>query len=174
MSGALELLNYVDFLITGRYRSLLLRLLQVRLLPISAGQKRFLDFELFNRTLLWNTLSEFLEVTLRVLARLLGPVFRSLQDVLRQSKFKNLVLFAPFLQQLNADRQQDFAQQQCQKCAQNYPTMQQTLECGCVYCFYCIKSDIDAQRFAHSQQPEAPKCPRCETRLSAADATRFE
>jgi len=56
----LSCLNFIAFLINGSYRSLTERILGMRLIYIKPKLKRMLDFDLLNRTLIWNVLANFL------------------------------------------------------------------------------------------------------------------
>jgi len=56
----LALLSFVIFLINGRYRTLLDRLLQLRLVTASSHVSRKVSFEYLNRQLVWHAFTEFL------------------------------------------------------------------------------------------------------------------
>lgn len=54
------LFNFVCFLYSGRYSTLILRLLKIRLVPSTRTLTRQVSFEFQNRQLVWNALTEFL------------------------------------------------------------------------------------------------------------------
>ena len=53
-------LNFLDFLITGRYSSLIDRILGIKLIYTNPKARRYLDFDLMNQTIVWNILANFL------------------------------------------------------------------------------------------------------------------
>jgi hypothetical protein len=53
----LGLLNFLAFLATGSSRSLLERILRIRLVPLSSQLRRTVAFEFLNRQLLWQALT---------------------------------------------------------------------------------------------------------------------
>lgn len=55
-----SLANFLLFLYTGRYSTLILRLLRIRLIPASRTLTRQVNFEFQNRQLVWNAFTEFL------------------------------------------------------------------------------------------------------------------
>lgn len=55
-----SLFNFLLFLYTGRYSTLILRLLRIRLVPASRSLSRQVNFEFQNRQLVWNAFTEFL------------------------------------------------------------------------------------------------------------------
>lgn len=55
-----SLANFLLFLYTGRYSTLILRLLRIRLVPASRTLTRQVNFEFQNRQLVWNAFTEFL------------------------------------------------------------------------------------------------------------------
>lgn len=55
-----SLANFLFFLYTGRYSTLILRLLRIRLVPASRSLTRQVNFEFQNRQLVWNAFTEFL------------------------------------------------------------------------------------------------------------------
>ncbi|KAG2156190.1 Pex12 amino terminal region-domain-containing protein [Suillus clintonianus] len=58
--GALSLLNFVAFLWNGRYRTIVDRLLAMRLEPSQALLKRDVSYEFMNRQMVWHAFTEFL------------------------------------------------------------------------------------------------------------------
>jgi peroxin-2 len=55
-----SLTSFLAFLLTGRYRTLLDRILRLRLVPSGAQATRELSFEYLNRQLVWHAFTEFL------------------------------------------------------------------------------------------------------------------
>jgi len=58
--GALSLLNFVAFLWDGRYRTIIDRVLVMRLDPAQALIKREVSYEFMNRQMVWHAFTEFL------------------------------------------------------------------------------------------------------------------
>lgn len=75
------LANFVLFLYSGRYSTLVLRLLQMRFVPVSRSFSRQVNFEFQNRQLVWNALTEFLLFTLPLIN--LPKIKRRISNLLR-------------------------------------------------------------------------------------------
>jgi len=60
MHGLLGLVNFVAFLLNGRYRTLAERLLGMRLVPARRLSKRDVSYEFMNRQMVWHAFTEFL------------------------------------------------------------------------------------------------------------------
>ncbi|KNE94829.1 hypothetical protein PSTG_11840 [Puccinia striiformis f. sp. tritici PST-78] len=56
----LQLLNFLRFLKTGKYRTLVERVLKVRLVPIRNDLSRNVGFEFLNRQIVWQALTDFI------------------------------------------------------------------------------------------------------------------
>ncbi|CAK0781583.1 hypothetical protein CVIRNUC_005413 [Coccomyxa viridis] len=78
-----SLLNFIVFLHSGKYRSLLERLLGARLVYTKGSMARALSFEYLNRQLVWHELSELLLFLLPLLnvARLKSMVLSYLPRI---------------------------------------------------------------------------------------------
>ena len=58
--SAAALVSFVVFLVNGKYRTLLDRVLRLRLVPSANGASREVSFEYLNRQLVWHAFTEFL------------------------------------------------------------------------------------------------------------------
>lgn len=58
--SASSLFNFIAFLYSGRYSTLILRLLGIRIVPSTRSLTRQISFEFQNRQLVWNAFTEFL------------------------------------------------------------------------------------------------------------------
>ncbi|KAJ3152946.1 peroxisome assembly protein (Peroxin-2) [Geranomyces michiganensis] len=135
---ALSLLNFLAFLYNGRYRSLLDRLLRMRLVYQRRETARQVSFEFMNRQLVWHAFTEFL-------------LF--LVPLINVERVKNTITRA-----ISGPTTVDLPEHICAIChAEDRPkTTIHTpyiTDCGHVFCYYCIKTSIMAD---HSFP-----CPRC-------------
>ncbi|KAJ3005828.1 peroxisome assembly protein (Peroxin-2) [Thoreauomyces humboldtii] len=120
----LSLLNFLAFLYNGRYRSLLDRVLRMRLVYARREMSRQVSFEFMNRQLVWHAFTEFL--------LFLVPLI-NVQHV------KNTISRA-----ISGPETVDLPEHICAICHaedQQKPTIHTpyVTNCGHVYCYYCIK-----------------------------------
>jgi peroxin-2 len=150
-----SLFNFVAFLYSGRYSTLILRLLRIRFVPASRSLTRQVNFEFQNRQLVWNALTEFLLFILPLLnlpklkrkaARLLGG---------KTSKSQGELSFLPV-----------------KTCAICYKTSADSTstditnpyqgECGHIYCYVCLTNQL-------AEDPEEGwSCLRCGSTIKTA------
>lgn len=83
--SASSLFNFLLFLYSGRYSTLILRLLKIRLVPTTRTLSRQVNFEFQNRQLVWNAFTEFLLfvvplINLPRLRRRFSKLFNSLKS----------------------------------------------------------------------------------------------
>ncbi|KAJ3175200.1 peroxisome assembly protein (Peroxin-2) [Geranomyces variabilis] len=135
---ALSLLNFLAFLYNGRYRSLLDRLLRMRLVYRRRETARQVSFEFMNRQLVWHAFTEFL-------------LF--LVPLINVERVKNTITRA-----ISGPVTVDLPDHICAIChAEDRPKTTihtpYVTDCGHVYCYYCIKTSIMADH--------AFPCPRC-------------
>ncbi|KAK3027073.1 hypothetical protein RJ639_040905 [Escallonia herrerae] len=118
-------INLLIFLYTGRYRNLIERALQARLVYGSPHMNRAVSFEYMNRQLVWNEFSEMLLLLL---------------PLLNSSSIKS------FLRPFSKDKSLTSAEDEtlCPIC-QAYPTIPfVALPCQHRYCYYCLQTRCSA------------------------------
>lgn len=157
----LSFLNFIDFLITGNYQSLNLRLLNIKIrifsIELAKLNKGNISFEFQNRQLIWNT---FLEFILFIL-----PIF---QNSKFQSQFNKLLNFRnSSIQPKNSILKfNHLKEKQCAICFDNNVnkihdyliTNPYITNCNHVYCYICILSKLEHAKNMNEQW----KCLRCE------------
>ena len=163
--------SFLVFLVDGRYRTLLDRMLRMRLAPPSNQTSREVSFEYLNRQLVWHAFTEFLLFLLPLVG--IGRWRRWLSRAWRTTR--NLV-------KKNAEDDEDLEsagelaflpERTCAICYQDQnPTSTsenemmaamdasggvvgsaqtdvtnpyETIPCGCIYCFVCIATRLEAE-----------------------------
>ncbi|EEH11060.1 peroxin 2 [Histoplasma capsulatum G186AR] len=164
-------ISFLVFLTNGRYRTLIDRILRMRLAPPSTQVSREVSFEYLNRQLVWHAFTEFLLFLLplvgigrwrRWVSRAWRRTISSLKaadEVAVQAKSKGDLAFLP--------------ERTCPICYQEKnPTATsenevlgasgalggiigsaqtdvvnpyETMPCGCIYCFVCIAEKLEAE-----------------------------
>ncbi|RPA77603.1 hypothetical protein BJ508DRAFT_364391 [Ascobolus immersus RN42] len=171
LHSALTLLSFLAFLRSGRYRTLLDRVLRMRLVPPDNTVAREVSFEFLNRQLVWHAFTEFLLFIL---------------PILRVGKWRRW--WARFTRKLNTSPSTDgpeagktgelsfLPEKTCAICYkdQSKPgelgggggietretgvtNPYETVECGCVYCYVCVATKIQLE------EGEGWECLRCGT-----------
>lgn len=142
----LSFLNFIDFLITGNYQSLNLRLLNIKInifsVQLAKLNKGNISFEFQNRQLIWNT---FLEFILFIL-----PIF---QNSKFQSHFNKLLNFrnSTIQPETSALKYNHLKEKQCAICFENNVnkihdfliTNPYKTNCNHMYCYICILSKLE-------------------------------
>ncbi|KAJ3369742.1 peroxisome assembly protein (Peroxin-2) [Allomyces arbusculus] len=148
----ISLVTLVRFLVTGRYRTPLERVMRLRVVPASIATQRTISLAFLHRQMLWNAFTEFLLFAL--------PLYRHLAPRIRRI----LLRYFPALRFLTSSRLATLAQLPigtCPVCVSTSPTFQtdpthavqdpEVLDkyranmpvradpCGCVYCYYCAQ-----------------------------------
>lgn len=156
----LSFLNFIDFLITGNYQSLNLRLLNIKInifsIELAKLNKGNISFEFQNRQLIWNT---FLEFILFIL-----PIF---QNSKFQSQFNKLLNFRNSSTQPDTSvlKYNHLKEKQCAICFENNAnkihdyliTNPYKTNCNNLYCYVCILGKLE-----HAKNIGEPwKCLRC-------------
>lgn len=134
--SVLSLLNTLNFLLTGRYRLLVERLLSLRMIYGSQKMVRFSNLFYLNQHMWWNTWLSLMSVLS------VGRYFRRLVDNLRS------------VASLSASAR-PLSDAVCCACHET-PTICQISNCGHRYCYYCIKS-----RLLDSKSSGSFTCYRC-------------
>ncbi|PIN12245.1 putative E3 ubiquitin ligase [Handroanthus impetiginosus] len=117
--------NLLVFLLTGRYRSLIERVLRARLVYGSPNMNRAVSFEYMNRQLVWNEFSEMLLLLL---------------PLLNSSSVKN------FLRPFSKDKSStsEGHDDLCPICQTTPTTPFLALPCQHRYCYYCLRTRCSA------------------------------
>ncbi|KAJ6394660.1 hypothetical protein OIU77_023798 [Salix suchowensis] len=125
--------NLLIFLYTGRFRSLIERVLQARLVYGSPNMNRAVSFEYMNRQLVWNEFSEMLLLLL---------------PLLNSSSMKKLL--SPFSKDKSSSSKVDDSCSICQAIPA-IPFL--ALPCQHRYCYYCLRTRCSAAT--------SFRCPSC-------------
>ncbi|TVY82316.1 Peroxisomal biogenesis factor [Lachnellula suecica] len=171
--------SFLVFLVNGRYRTLLDRLLRLRLAPPTSQVSREVSFEYLNRQLVWHAFTEFLLFVLPLVGisrwrRWLARAWRKTKSVMRNSGEEELDLksgeFAFLPERTCAICYQDQNSTTASEAeivaasgasgvigsAQTDITNPyETIPCGCIYCFVCLASRLEAE------EGEGWTCLRC-------------
>lgn len=171
--------SFLVFLVNGRYRTLVDRILRIRLTPPSAQSAREVSFEYLNRQLVWHAFTEFLLFLLPLVGisrwrRWLSRVWRKMISAIRSSGDDDEPV----------EKQGELAYLPERTCAICYkdqnPTSTsenevmaassggivgsaqtditnpyETIPCGCIYCFVCLVQKVEGE------EGEGWVCLRC-------------
>lgn len=162
--------SFLVFLVNGRYRTLVDRILRMRLTPPSAQASREVSFEYLNRQLVWHAFTEFLLFLLPLVG--IGRWRRWVSRAWRKTK---AALKSSGEEDEGAEKQGELAFLPERTCAICYkeqnPTSTsendvmaasmsggiigsaqtdvtnpyETIPCGCVYCYVCIAQRLEAE-----------------------------
>ncbi|KAI2603863.1 Pex12 amino terminal region-domain-containing protein [Hypoxylon fragiforme] len=171
--------SFLAFLLHGRYRTILDRLLKMRLAPPTSQVSREVSFEYLNRQLVWHAFTEFLLFVLPLVGinrwrRWLSRTWRKTKDIIHVGAAEND----------EGSKQGDYAflpERTCAICYQdqNSATSEtevlaaatssgvvgsaqtditnpyETIPCGCIYCFVCLATRLERE------EGEGWTCLRC-------------
>jgi peroxin-2 len=161
--------SFLVFLVNGRYRTLLDRILRLRLAPPTSQVSREVSFEYLNRQLVWHAFTEFLLFVLPLVGisrwrRWLARAWRKTKSVMRSGG-----------EEEDSIKSGEFAflpERTCAICYQDQnPTSMseaeiiaasgasgvmgsaqtditnpyETIPCGCIYCFVCLAGRLEAE-----------------------------
>lgn len=132
------LANFVLFLYSGKYSTLILRILRIRLGATTRKVSRSVNFEFQNRQLVWNAFTEFLLFIL---------------PLLNLAKIKRTVLKYIFRTDTNQPQTGELSFLPEKTCAICYKedegnavnkevTNPYKADCGHIYCYVCVKSKL--------------------------------
>lgn len=174
-------ISFLVFLVNGRYRTLVDRILRIRLTPPSAQASREVSFEYLNRQLVWHAFTEFLLFLLPLVGisrwrRWVSRAWRKTMATLKSSEDEDETV----------EKQGELAflpERTCGICyQQNNPSSAteseaiaasaasggiigsaqtditnpyEAVPCGCVYCFVCLVQKIEGE------EGEGWVCLRC-------------
>jgi peroxin-2 len=171
--------SFLVFLVSGRYRTLLDRILRLRLAPPTSQVSREVSFEYLNRQLVWHAFTEFLLFVLPLVGisrwrRWLARAWRKTKSVMRTGGEEESDVktgeFAFLPERTCAICYQDQNSTTASEAeivaaagasgvigsAQTDITNPyETIPCGCIYCFVCLASRLEAE------EGEGWTCLRC-------------
>jgi peroxin-2 len=165
-------MSFLVFLVNGRYRTLLDRILRLRLAPPTSQVSREVSFEYLNRQLVWHAFTEFLLFVLPLVGisrwrRWLSRAWRKTKSIMQSGSAeeedhkKGELFFLP--------------ERTCAICYQDQNSTltseteilaatgggasggvigsaqtditnpYETIPCGCIYCFVCLASRLEAE-----------------------------
>lgn len=153
-----SLLNSLVFLGSGRYRSLLERILRARPVYNRELASRSISYEYLNRQLVWAEVSEVLLFLLPLVN--IAAVKRFVRTKLPKLSLLNDNSFVPSYKRHDTAKSSEDVLIQCKICQRQdviFPYAAQP--CGHVFCYYCIHSNT----LADSQY----ECPACFVRVDA-------
>ncbi|KAL8392612.1 hypothetical protein RB595_002708 [Gaeumannomyces hyphopodioides] len=180
--AAAALASFLAFLVQGRYRTLLDRLLRMRLAPPTSQISREVSFEYLNRQLVWHAMTEFLLFFLPLIGikrwrKWFTRVWRRTKEVVTagaadggqgQKEKKGELAFLPertcgiCYHDQNSGRNTEnevlaaAASSGVVGSAQTDVTNPyETIPCGCVYCFVCLATRLERE------EGEGWTCLRC-------------
>ncbi|CAH6720451.1 hypothetical protein CLIB1444_04S00342 [[Candida] jaroonii] len=149
----LNLINFLLFLISGRYPSLIHRVLGISLTPVVSDLLKFngdnVNFEFQNRQLVWNVMTEFLVFILPLLQlkklrkmsqKLLSPYKK---DDVQQAPLSNLPVSQCAFCFYNKERALLAGEKKIASVSTNI-TNPHITNCGHIYCYVCLASLFSA------------------------------
>ncbi|KAG2735882.1 hypothetical protein G9P44_002096 [Scheffersomyces stipitis] len=167
----LNLINFMLFLVNGKYPSLIHRALRITMTPIASDLLRFngsnVNFEFQNRQLVWNVMTEFLVFLLPLLQ--LNKLRKMARQALSTSKSQEkTTIISPYT---------NLPLSQCAICHDNNNqaaasgmksfttsgniTNPYVTNCGHIYCYVCISTRFNAIKASGEELP----CLRCGSKL---------
>jgi len=150
----LDLINFLSFLITYKYRNLIERILKIRYSYIKEGVSRALDFEFMTRTIIWNILADFMSFCLPYLRYGLGEIT------------KKIFFFTTFMGSISMDLED--SDKKCGICMDEHVSMPFYIpKCKHKFCYFCIKNYIAQHKTEGGEQ--SYKCPKCKAAFSEVE-----
>ena len=143
-----DLLNFVSFLYDGRFPELVFRIANIGFMKCEESKIRFYDFKYVNRTVSWNTLSNFILYILPIIknfgAGFLGKAFKTV--------YESTTIVGTLTG--GAVGEDEIIEQNCRFCKKEVPSMPRVLKpCKHVFCYYCLEQN---ESYINEQ-----KCPFC-------------
>ncbi|KAJ5568328.1 hypothetical protein N7450_010814 [Penicillium hetheringtonii] len=134
-------ISFLVFLVNGRYRTLVDRILRIRLAPPSAQASREVSFEYLNRQLVWHAFTEFLLFLLPLVGisrwkRWIARAWRKAINALKSSAATTeteVLAASASTGGISGSSQTDIT------------NPYETIPCGCVYCFVCIVQKLEGE-----------------------------
>lgn len=168
------------FLVNGRYRTLLDRILRLRLAPPTSQVSRQVSFEYLNRQLVWHAFTEFLLFLLPLVGisrwrRWLSRVWRRAKGLVKvgvedeDTESKGELAFLPERTCAICYKDQNLISTSANEvmaipglsggvvgsAQTDITNPYETIPCGCIYCFVCIATRLEAE------EGEGWTCLRC-------------
>ncbi|KAF5022321.1 hypothetical protein F66182_5608 [Fusarium sp. NRRL 66182] len=175
--SAAACVSFLVFLLHGRYRTLLDRILRMRLAPPTSQVSREVSFEYLNRQLVWHAFTEFLLFVLPLIGiqrwrRWLTRTWRKTKDIIRtgpqeEGKANGEYAFLPERTCAICYQDQNTATSENEVMAAaassgvigsaqtDITNPYETIPCGCVYCFVCLATRLERE------EGEGWTCLRC-------------
>ncbi|KAK3984385.1 peroxisomal biogenesis factor 2 [Cladorrhinum sp. PSN332] len=176
--AAASFASFCVFLLQGRYRTLLDRVLRMRLAPPTSQVSREVSFEYLNRQLVWHAFTEFLLFVLPLVGinkwrRWLARTWRKTKKIMSTTggeagaeKKKGEFSFLPERTCAICYQDQNTAKNESELMAPSssgtvgsaqtdITNPYETIPCGCVYCFVCLATRIERE------EGEGWTCLRC-------------
>lgn len=170
--------SFLVFLVNGRYRTLLDRILRLRLAPPTSQVSREVSFEYLNRQLVWHAFTEFLLFVLPLVGisrwrRWLARAWRKTKSVMNsggedaEGIKSGELAFLPERTCAICYQDQNTGTSEAEVIAAsgsagaigsaqtNVTNPYETIPCGCVYCFACLAGRLEAE------EGEGWTCLRC-------------
>ncbi|KAH8596572.1 Pex12 amino terminal region-domain-containing protein [Bisporella sp. PMI_857] len=158
--------SFLVFLLNGRYRTLLDRVLRLRLAPPTSQVSREVSFEYLNRQLVWHAFTEFLLFVLPLVGisrwrRWLSRAWRKTKSLVRSS--------ADNEPDIKSGELSFLPERTCAICYQDQNSSttteadaiaasgvvgsaetditnpHETIPCGCIYCYVCLAGRLEAE-----------------------------
>ena len=158
--------SFLVFLVNGRYRTLLDRILKLRLAPPTSQVSREVSFEYLNRQLVWHAFTEFLLFVLPLVGitrwrRWLSRAWRKTKSLARSGTDDEL--------QIKSGEYAYLPERTCAVCYQDrnpknateadviansgavgsaltdVTNPYETIPCGCIYCYMCVVGRVEAE-----------------------------
>lgn len=172
--------SFLVFLLHGRYRTLLDRILRMRLAPPTSQVSREVSFEYLNRQLVWHAFTEFLLFVLPLIGinkwrRWLSRTWRKAKNAISSGtdadadaeEKKGEFSFLPertcaicYQDQNSASTEQEVLAAAASSgvvgsSQTDITNPYETIPCGCIYCFVCLATRIERE------EGEGWTCLRC-------------
>lgn len=174
------LVSFLVFLVNGRYRTLLDRILRLRLAPPTSQVSREVSFEYLNRQLVWHAFTEFLLFVLPLVGisrwrRWLSRAWRKTKSIMQSGSAEE--------DETKSGELSFLPERTCAICYQDQNSTltseaeivaasgasggvigsaqtditnpYETVPCGCIYCFVCLAGHLEAE------EGEGWVCLRC-------------
>lgn len=170
--------SFLVFLLRGRYRTLLDRVLRLRLVPPTSQVSREVSFEYLNRQLVWHAFTEFLLFVLPLVGinrwrRWLSRTWRKTKEIVHigteddSGEKKGEFAFLPERTCAICYQDQNSATSETEVLAAaasggvvgsaqtDITNPYETIPCGCIYCFVCLATRLERE------EGEGWACLRC-------------
>lgn len=176
----LNLVNFTLFLISGRYSTLIHRVLGISLTPVVSDLLKFngsnVNFEFQNRQLVWNTMTEFLVFILpllqlkklrRMTSKMLLPyrkkAKKSQDEETFSSAYSNLPISQCAICHNNSEKRARSLGKTPSSLSSFPITNPHVTNCGHIYCYICIATKFNA---IENNDGDEEGCLRCGLKLT--------